>query len=199
MIQSASGSLTLIIHGRKTMSLIDKKIAGAALAAVFTLTMFSATPVPAADGGGFTITPSCKKGKVWDKRKKKCVRVKKSSMFDDESIYQTGRDLAMRGRFDDAIVVLSNSRNKNDPRVLNYLGYSHRNVGRIDVGLGYYQKALRIDPDYTLVREYMGEAFLQKGEVDRARNQLVEIENRCGKKCREYAMLAQRIDRYLAK
>jgi tetratricopeptide (TPR) repeat protein len=180
------------------MTKFDKKLTGSILVAALALSVFSATPVFAAgDNDGVTFTPKCKKGKVWNKRKKKCVLIKKSSMFDDESIYQSGRDLAIRGRYDEAIVVLANSHNKNDPRVLNYLGYSHRKAGRVDVGLGYYKAALRIDPDYTLVREYMGEAFLQKGDLKSARGQLVEIENRCGKDCKEYAALTLEIDKFL--
>lgn len=119
-------------------------------------------------------------------------------MVDDEDIFQTGRDLAINKRYEDAIVVLSFASDKGNPRVLNYLGYAHRKAGRIDVGLGYYNEALRIDPDYTLVREYMGEAFLQKGDLAGANNQLVEIENRCGRDCAEYAELARQITLFKA-
>ena len=68
--------------------------------------------------------------------------------------------------------ILSLAADKTDPRILNYLGYSHRKAGRVTVGLGYYQEALRHDPDYTLVREYMGEAYLQQGNVEAAKEQL---------------------------
>ena len=80
---------------------------------------------------------------------------------------------------------------KTDPRILNYLGYSHRKSGRIQVGLGYYQEALRINPDYTLVREYLGEAYIQLGDVASAKNQLSEIEKRCGTGCKEYTVLSR--------
>jgi hypothetical protein len=40
------------------------------------------------------------------------------------------------------------------------LGYSHRKEGRVKVGIGYYHEALLNDPNYTLVREYLGEALL---------------------------------------
>ena len=100
----------------------------------------------------------CKGGKVWDKKQKKCV-APKQGMLDDDSIYEAGRDLAMAGRYGEAITLLGLAADKTDPRILNYLGYSHRKAGRIPVGLGYYQEALRIDPDYTLVREYLGEAL----------------------------------------
>jgi len=146
-------------------------------------------------GGGETIS-QCRKGLVWDKVHKKCVPPKQS-MLDDDSIYEAGHDLAMAGRYDEAIKVLTLAANKKDPRILNYLGYSHRKAGRILVGLGYYEEALRQDPNYTLVREYLGEAHLQRGDVAAAREQLNEIEKRCGKSCSEYAELSAQIDAYL--
>jgi tetratricopeptide (TPR) repeat protein len=147
------------------------------------------------DGGGSGNTNQCKNGKVWDKKQQKCVAPKESKL-DDDSIYEAGRDLAMAGRYGEAITVLGLAADKTDPRILNYLGYSHRKSGRIQVGLGYYQEALRIDPDYTLVREYLGEAYLQLGDVASARQQLTEIEKRCGTGCREYTMLSDQLARF---
>ena len=162
--------------------------------AALALPLFSA-PVLAAGDGGSSDTPKCSNGQVWDKAKKKCVNPQRG-MIDDDSIYETGRDLAMAGRYGEAITVLSLASDKSDPRILNYLGYSHRKSGRVSVGLGYYREALIQDPNYTLVREYMGEAYLQNGDVDAARQQLGEIEKRCGKGCREYSLLAEQIDAY---
>ena len=56
-------------------------------------------------------------------------------------------------------------------------------------GLKYYQAALAVDPDYTLARSYMGEAFLQLGYRDKAVEQLAEIKLRCVGACPEYAAL----------
>lgn len=144
-------------------------------------------------GGGNT--PQCSAGKIYDKKTKKCV-VQKSGAVDDDTIYWTGRGLAQKGNYEEAIKVLSLALNKNDPRILNYLGYSHRKAGRVLVGLGYYEEALRVDPNYTLVREYLGEAHLQLGDVASAKGQLVEIEKRCGTTCEEYRELAEQIDAY---
>jgi len=146
-------------------------------------------------GGGNNTTQKCTGGKVWDKDQQKCV-VPQYGQLSDDSIYEAGRDLAMAGRYGQAITVLGLAADKTDPRILNYLGYAHRKSGRIEVGLGYYQEALRIDPDYTLVREYLGEAYLQLGDVASARGQLDEIEKRCGKGCEEYAELADLIARF---
>lgn len=147
-------------------------------------------------GGGNQTVTQCKKGMVWDKTKQKCV-APQQGMLDDDSIYQAGHDLAMAGRYDEAIAVLTLAANKQDPRILNYLGYSHRHSGRVAVGLGYYEEALRIDPNYTLVREYLGEAHLQIGDLQGAQQQLMEIEKRTGKNSREYGMLAEQIDHFM--
>lgn len=144
-------------------------------------------------GGG---KPDCPNGKVYDQKTKKCVDAQRGAV-DDDSLYLAGRYLAEQGRYGEAITILSLAADKTDPRILNYLGYSHRKAGRVTVGLGYYQEALRQDPDYTLVREYMGEAYLQQGNVEAAREQLSEIEKRCGRGCEEYALLARQIDDFV--
>ena len=136
----------------------------------------------------------CRAGKVWDRKHQKCVQPQQG-MLDDDTLYQAGAQLAMAGRYGEAIEVLGYIANKEQPRVLNYLGYSHRKSGRITVGLGYYQEALRLDPDYTLAREYLGEAYLQLGDVTAAKGQLGEIEQRRGKGSREYVLLADQIAR----
>lgn len=152
--------------------------------------MLTATPVYAA--GDNSNTNTCNAGWVWDKQKKKCVR--KDASLDQDSLYDAGRSLAHAGRFEEAIEILSRASAKDDKRVLNYLGYSNRKLGRIDVGLEYYRRALALDPEYTLVREYMGEALLQKGDLEGALEQLVEIKRLCkGRGCSEYTDLAGQI------
>lgn len=144
-------------------------------------------------GGASKTVQKCKKNQVWDRKKKKCVNPQQG-MIDDESIFEAGRDLAYAGRYDEAINVLTMAADKTDPRILNFLGYAHRKSGRVNVGLGYYQEALRIDPNYTLVREYLGEAYLQIGDMAKAKNQLAEIEKRKGKDCAEYRVLSAQIE-----
>ena len=164
-----------------------------AAAALLAAPLLTVPAFSAGDGGG---APSCPQGKVLDKKTNKCVPAARGAV-DDDSLYETGRNLALAGRYDEAIKILTLAEDKTDPRILNYLGYSHRKSGRVLVGLGYYQEALRNDPNYTLVREYMGEAYLQIGDVAAARGQLSEIEKRCGTGCREYTLLTKQIDDYL--
>ena len=128
-------------------------------------------------------------GKVWNKKTKKCVDAQAGSL-DDESIYETGRYLAKIGRYDEAITILNYVANSQDKRVLNYLGYSYRKSGQLDVAFKYYNQSLAVDPDYVLVREYLGEALIQKGDIKAAKAQLTEIEARCGITCEPYVDLA---------
>jgi len=167
----------------------------AGLVSMLLVSPFALAPAFSAGGGGSDATPECEVGKVWDKEQNKCVT--KSSELNQDDIYETGRKLALAGRYGEAIDILSLAADKSDPRILNYLGYSHRKQGRVEVGLGYYEEALKANPDYTLAREYMGEAYIQIGDVASAKGQLLEIEKRCGTGCAEYATLAKQIDAYL--
>ncbi|TIQ01660.1 MAG: hypothetical protein E5X50_32310, partial [Mesorhizobium sp.] len=76
--------------------------------AVAALPLFVAPAFTAGEGGGGSggQTTQCKKGEVWDKKTKKCV-VPQYGMLDDDSIYEAGHDLAMAGRYDEAISVLT--------------------------------------------------------------------------------------------
>lgn len=167
------------------------------LASAAVLLPLLAMPAFAADSGGGDAKKECEEGQIYNSETKKCEAPKQGMIYDDESIYLAGRALAKAGRYDEAIGVLTLAGDKTDPRILNYLGYSHRKAGRVVVGLGYYQEALLNNPDYTLVRAYMGEAYLMLGQVDKAREQLGEIGKRCGTGCGEYAELAGEIDAYV--
>jgi tetratricopeptide (TPR) repeat protein len=142
---------------------------------------------------GSSSTPSCKRGHAWDKRKSKCVKVKKSSNFTDENIYEVARNLAYETRYDEALVILRLAKDQSDPRILNYLGYSTRKSGDVKKGLTYYQAAIKADPNYTLARSYMGEAYLQLGDRSAAYAQLAEIKLRCKGSCPEYTALENKI------
>lgn len=164
------------------------------LAVTIALATLSGAAFAAGDGGGGSSNQTaeqCKKGFVWDKKKEKCVKAE--SALPQDLLYEGGYDLAMAGRYEEAIRILALAPDKADPRVLNYLGYAHRKAGRIDVGLGYYREALRINPDYTLARAYMGEAFLMRGDIASAKAQLDEIARRAGTASAEYRLLADEI------
>jgi len=163
---------------------------------VSALVMFASPALAAgsggSDGGSSPASQNCENGQVWSKAKKKCVNASSGVLPDDE-LYDQGRALAMEGRYDWALQVLAAVKNQNDPRVLNYKGYSHRKAGRLDIGIYYYRRALVIDPNFVLAREYLGEGYVAAGRVDLAMIELKEIGTRCGTACEEYKDLAAAI------
>jgi tetratricopeptide (TPR) repeat protein len=140
----------------------------------------------------------CKTGEVVKKvvengkTKEICVKLK-AGILPDEDLYQQGRVLAKAGKYEWALEVLASIQNQNDPRVLNYTGYSNRKAGRVELGISYYHKALAIDPNFVLAREYLGEGYVAAGRMDLARVQLEEIKNRVGTASEEYKDLNEAI------
>ncbi|MEQ1713651.1 MAG: tetratricopeptide repeat protein [Hyphomicrobium sp.] len=83
-----------------------------------------------------------------------------------------------------------------DVRTLTYIGFSYRKLGDMDAALTHYARALGTDPNFTVARAYLGEAYLTLGRRDRADAELAEIETRCGRQCAEYADLAGHIAQF---
>lgn len=173
-----------------------KKLVYLSLAAFLMASGSSPAFAAGGDGGGGAPDPvlNCKKGEVVKKvgNVKKCVKVE-SGILPDEDLYQQGRALAKAGHYEWALQVLAAIQNQNDPRVLNYTGYSNRKAGRLEIGITYYRKALAIDPNFVLAREYLGEGYVAAGRIDLARLELNEIKTRAGTGSEEYQDLSKAI------
>lgn len=142
--------------------------------------------VALAAGGGSSSPPQptetttkCKKAEVWDQKTKKCVAAQ-SGQLDNDTLYAAARELAYAGRPDDALVVLQAMTEGQTDRVLTYMGFANRKAGRMDEGMKYYRAALAKNPDNILARSYMGQAYVQMGEMKLADAQLDEIVARGG-------------------
>ena len=144
----------------------------------------------AGSGSSSSETKSCPKGEVYDKKTKKCVEAERAT---DDAIYEGARDAAYSGEFDYAIDLLRLAANQDDPRVLNYLGFAHRKLGQTEVAMGYYLRALEIDPNYNLARSYMGQGLVADGDMAGAKLQLAEIRDRGGEGTWAYVMLENAI------
>ena len=150
--------------------------------------IFPANETLAAGSGSPTTTEkSCKKkGMVFDKTKKKCIEASRG-MFDDDTLFLSARNLAYDGKFDQAIHLLQLAENQDDPRILNFLGFSNRKKGRLTIALRYYERALEIDPSY------MGQGMVADGNMVGAKEQLAEIRNRGRADSWAYTMLENAI------
>jgi len=161
------------------------------LAAAFGLCLMTAGPALADGGGGSdrSSTPTCGRGEVWDTRSQKCVKAE-NGVLPDQELTDYAFALVKAGRYSEALAVLDLLSDPNTPVALNYRGYATRKLGRIDEGIGYYLKSIALDPRYAQVREYLGEAYLVKGDMRGANVQLQAIKQICGTVCEEYEHLA---------
>lgn len=184
------------------------RTAGASIGAAIFSAALLAQPVQAAGGGSSSPTPSkpaCSTFSTknscqaqahcfWSGSKNSCQTKSNQSELDMKNdLYDRGRLLAKTGKYDEAIKVLKTA-DQNDPHVLNYLGYSYRKSGDLTTAIGFYKAALKINPDFVLAREYLGEGYVKVGRIDLAKLELAEIGKRCGKGCKEYVELASVID-----
>src|SRR5471032_1214182 len=148
-----------------------------------------------ANGGGDSAPakPSCPKGQVLDTNSKKCLK-QTSSLVPDADRTDYAYQLAKDGRYEEALALLDTLKDPNTAKALNYRGYATRKLGRTDEGIGYYLQSVKLDPQYAQVREYLGEAYVIKGRIDLAQEQLQHIKSICGSTCEEYQDLAEAIN-----
>ena len=145
-----------------------------------------------------------KKKKVKKRRKKR--RQRRSEVDDPKNLQAAGTSqfpelkLAniqiQAGNYRSAITTLNALNRPKDANVLNLLGYSHRKLGLIDVGMRYYLAALENNPEHRGVHEYLGEAYLQKDDLGKAKVMLKKLGQICGRSCNEYKELAGAISEY---
>ena len=80
--------------------------------------------------------------------------------------------------------------------MLNLVAYSHRKLGHFEIALDYYQQALQIDPEHLGANEYLGELYLQIGQLDKAKERLEVLDKECFFGCEEYDELEEAIADY---
>ena len=89
-------------------------------------------------------------------------------------------------------------RNPGSADAWNELGHAYRRLGDLDNAFKHYDKALTIDPKHKGAREYLGEAYLQIGDLARAEAQLKALDRICFLPCEEFTDLKEKIKRYKA-
>ena len=79
------------------------------------------------------------------------------------------------------------------PDVYNLLGYSLRKSGDRKTALTFYQKALEFDPDHKGALEYLGELYVEMGDMGKAQENVARLETLCPQGCEELSDLKQAI------
>ena len=63
----------------------------------------------------------------------------------------------------------------------------------------HYEEALRIDPKHRNAHEYIGEAYLQVGNLAKAKEHLAALDKLCWLPCEQYSELKEAVADYEAK
>jgi tetratricopeptide (TPR) repeat protein len=69
--------------------------------------------------------------------------------------------------------------------VYNLMGYTLRKTGDYRTSLTYYTKALELQPDHRAAREYLGELYVETGEMAKAEEQVSSLKQLCPSGCEE--------------
>jgi Flp pilus assembly protein TadD len=69
--------------------------------------------------------------------------------------------------------------------VYNLLGFTLRKTGDFKTSLTYYTKALELQPDHKAAREYLGELYVETGNMEKAKEQLGILAKLCPGGCEE--------------
>ena len=136
--------------------------------------------VHAASGGSITGSSLYKSGKKLVIRAKKLE--KKDNIEKAEKIYLKAID-----KLEQAY-----EKDKKNPDILNYLGYSLRKTGNLVKAETFYLEGLKLDAGHLGINEYLGELYVQTGRIELAMERL-EVLNGC--KCEEYDELKELIEK----
>jgi tetratricopeptide (TPR) repeat protein len=100
--------------------------------------------------------------------------------------------LLNQARYEDALAALQRTQDAVGPHpdILTYMGFANRKLGRYEQSFAYYRQALGIDPNNLGVNEYLGELYVQLGDMPHARQQLAKLDQLCAYGCAQREELA---------
>jgi tetratricopeptide (TPR) repeat protein len=103
-------------------------------------------------------------------------------------------------RYQEALRVLGAAlaRDYQNAETHNLLGFAYRKMGDLKQAFHHYHEALRLNPEHRGAHEYIGEAYLAAGNLDKAEEHLRRLEALCQSPCEEQVDLRAAIDAYKA-
>ena len=112
--------------------------------------------------------------------------------------YINGKEQAYNGKYEEAIVYLKKSIEKDskNPDAFNMLGYSNRKLGNNEEAFKYYNNALKLDPRHRPTHEYIGRLYLNLSQPEKAKMHLDKLDSFCFFGCDEYNTLKKAIEDY---
>jgi len=83
--------------------------------------------------------------------------------------------------------------------VYNLMGFSLRKTGDYKQAYTFYRKALDFDPNHKGALEYLGELYVETGQMDKAKENVARLRELCPSGCEELADLEKAVNATTAK
>lgn len=127
-----------------------------------------------------------------------------ANLYDLNDLLNTGAaDLAYinavglinRGDYSQALSLLATAAKAFGPHpdILTYQGFANRKMGLSAKAYIFYQAALTVDPNHRGANEYLGEFFVETGDLPAAKDQLAKLNDICQFGCEE----AEELNRWI--
>ena len=136
-----------------------------------------------------------------------CLAAGSSGNDNKTGLYKAAKKLVLKAKklekkdkFGKALTLYSKSydklikaydKDKKNPDIFNYLGYTLRKTGDFEKAEAYYIKGLELDAGHLGINEYLGELYVQTNRIDLAKKRLDVLKN-CN--CEEYEELKELIE-----
>ena len=126
------------------------------------------------------------KASLYKAAKKLVLRAKKLEKKD-----KTEKALKLYSKAYDKLIK-AYGKDKKNPDILNYLGYTLRKTGDFEKAETYYLKGLELDAEHLGINEYLGELYVRTGRIELAKKRLSVLKD-CN--CEEYEELKELIEK----
>ena len=112
--------------------------------------------------------------------------------------FAAGKKALGAGDWNGAIAALKLAalRDPQNADIQNYIGYAYRRLRQLEQAFAHYQQALAFNPRHRSAHEHLGEAYLVKGDLIKAQEQLAALQDICLIPCIEYDDLQTAIAAY---
>jgi tetratricopeptide (TPR) repeat protein len=119
-----------------------------------------------------------------------------ASLEEGGTAYMAAHGLMNEGKYAQGLSMLQASSLAYGPNadVLTYQGFANRKLGNYAAAIAYYSEALQIVPDHKGANEYLGEYYVELGDMTKARGQLAKLDRICKFGCEEAEELRRWID-----
>ena len=112
--------------------------------------------------------------------------------------FTAGETAAMDGNFEAAVGYFSKVVNTDPTNAdgYNLLGFSYRKLGNVELAFENYRAALEIEPNHQGANEYIGELYLELGDLANAEKHLKVLDEACFFGCQAYTDLKTAIKKF---